>query len=90
MGEVFGEAIDLLLGALFIVPVSALYHSQELISFARDAIDVIVRQLSPLLSDFTLEGQPLTLNLIPVHTATPYDIVQAIPYFVEAPDLSTQ
>src|SRR5437870_7681491 len=52
-------------------PVSLLNPADQLVTFARDLINVIVRQVSPLFFDLPFQLFPLSRNFIPIHLCHP-------------------
>jgi hypothetical protein len=67
LAEGLGPGVDLALGLLFGDPVEFLEFSEQHIFLARNHLQVIVGQLSPLLSGKAFVLSPLAFNLIPVH-----------------------
>src|SRR6185436_20465125 len=58
---------NLLLGLLFRDAVGFLDLADELVAFARSHVELIIRQLAPLLLGATLELLPIAFNTVPVH-----------------------
>ena len=58
---------DLLLGLVLGDAMALLKLAQQLVAFASDDVEVIVRQLTPLLFDFSFELQPVPFKAIFVH-----------------------
>ena len=61
------KGIEFLLDLLFRIPVTFLQDACELIAFAGDHRQIVVRQLAPLLLDLAGHLLPVTLDLIPIH-----------------------
>ena len=59
--------IDILAGLVLGIAVSPLERAFELITFAVDCADVVVRQLAPFLLDLALHLLPITFHSVPVH-----------------------
>src|SRR5579871_2730900 len=64
--------VDLLPGLVFAQTISLLDETFELISAARDPVQIIVREIAPFLFDFPFELLPISFDRIPVHRYSPY------------------
>src|SRR5262245_49121190 len=62
-----GPVVDLAAGLVLADAVVLLHVPDQLVALARDAIDVIVGQLAPLLLGLALELAPIAFNAVPVH-----------------------
>jgi hypothetical protein len=62
--------IDLLLRLILGVTVSLLDLAFELVTLARDHVQVVVGELTPLLFDLALHLLPISFNAVPVHEYT--------------------
>jgi hypothetical protein len=64
--------IDALFGFIFGDAISLLDLAYQLFASTLDLIEIIVRQISPLLFDLALELFPLTGHLVPVHAGASF------------------
>src|SRR5688572_8288862 len=66
-----GEPLDLLLRLVLGDPVDFLDAARELLAAAADLLEVVVRELAPLLANLPRNLLPIPLDAIPVHWLTP-------------------
>src|SRR5262245_48772075 len=58
--------VDFLLGPIFCITVTLLQATFELLLLAVDHVQIVVRQLAPLLLDLTFDLLPIALHPIPI------------------------
>src|SRR5712691_2061271 len=66
-GVLLHESLVLFLGLVPRVPVALLEQAEQLLGLALDPVEVIVRELAPLLLDLPLHLPPLSLHDVLVH-----------------------
>jgi hypothetical protein len=59
--------VNIASGAVFLVAVALLNFPFQLVALAGDLVEIIVRELSPLLLDLPLHLLPVSFNPVPVH-----------------------
>jgi len=66
-GVLLGETLVLLFSLVSSVPVALLEQTEQLVGFALNLVEVIVRELAPLLLDLPLHLPPLPLQDVFIH-----------------------
>src|ERR1700686_4684967 len=61
------ELVSLLFCRIFRKPIALLDHSNKLLTFTIDHVEIIIGKLAPFFFDLSLVLLPFALNLIPVH-----------------------
>src|SRR4029079_4196412 len=64
------EVLDLLLGLVLCDAVGLLQAAREPVALAGNVVDLVVRQLAPLLANSSLELPPATFDAVPIHGVT--------------------